>query len=133
MSNLKNLATMKRLVDIKYRQQQESFGRLTAQEGKLRNSLSRLETQRLDSLANCDPAQRAIGADGLWQAWIGRKQYELNMQLAQVLAVKERHIAQVREAFGKVLVTDALLDSASIELKKKKARARLERAIESTQ
>lgn len=131
MSKLSDLAAMKKLVEVKYRQQQESFSRLIAQENGLRASLRQLDDQMLESRNNLDAPQRAIGADVLWQAWIGRKKRELNMQLAQVLAVKERHIAQVRAAYGKVMVTNALFDEVSKDSKKKMAQTQLDRAISS--
>lgn len=131
MSTLTDLAMMQTLVEIKYRQQQESFSRLMMQENRLRASLSQLDQQLAESLSNGDTEQQAIGADVLWQAWVGRKKRELNMQLAQVLAVKERHIAQVRHAYGKVLVTDSLFEQVNAETKKKKAQSQLDRAISS--
>jgi hypothetical protein len=131
MSTLTDLAMMHTLVEIKYRQQQESFSRLMIQENRLRASLSQLDQQLTDSLNNGDTDQQAIGADVLWQAWVGRKKRELNMQLAQVLAVKERHVAQVRHAFGKVLVTDALFEQVNTQTKQKKAQSQLDPAIQS--
>lgn len=131
MSILTDLAMMQTLVEIKYRQQQESFSRLMMHENRLRASLSQLDQQLAESLSNGDTEQQAIGADVLWQAWVGRKKRELNMQLAQVLAMKERHIAQVRHAYGKVLVTDSLFEQVNAETKKKKAQFQLDRAISS--
>jgi hypothetical protein len=131
MSTLSDLAMMQKLVDVKYRQQQESFARLLAQESKLRGSLRQLDEHLATSRRNNDTSQKAIGADVLWQAWVGRKKRELNMQLAHVLAVKERHIAQVRSAYGKVLVTDDLHAQAVKELQQKKAQSQLDRAITS--
>ncbi|WP_299026906.1 hypothetical protein [uncultured Sulfitobacter sp.] len=119
------------MVEIKYRQQQESFARLMVQENRLRASLTQLDQQMADSRASKDSPQKAIGADVLWQAWIGRKKRELNMQLAQILAVKERHIAQVRHAYGKVLVTQTLVDETHTKARQKMAQSLLDRAISS--
>ncbi len=129
MNTLTDLAMMQKLVEVKYRKQQESFARLMAQESRLRASLRQLDMQMAESRSSADHQQKAIGADVAWQAWVGRKKRELNMQLAQVLAVKERHIAQVRTAYGKVLVTDALFEVVSTQAKQKKARSQLDRAI----
>jgi hypothetical protein len=131
MSTLRDLALMQKLVDVKYRQQQESFARLLAQEAKLRNSLLQLDQHLTASRTSTDTSQKSIGADVLWHAWVGRKKTELNGQLAQVLAVKERHVAQVRNAYGKVLATDGLYAQAAQELKQKKAQSQLDRAITS--
>lgn len=132
MNNLDDLTVLKTLVEVKYRQQQESFARLIAQENKLRTSLRQLDEHLTTSRTSEDTSQKAIGADVAWQAWIGRKKRELNLQLAQVLAVKERHVAQVRKAYGKVLVTDALLSEVKKDLMQKKAQSELDRAITST-
>lgn len=129
MSILTDLAMMQKLVEVKYRKQQESFARLMTQENRLRHSLRQLDMQMTESLSSDDHTQKSIGADVAWQAWVGRKKQELNTQLAQVLSVKERHIAQVRLAYGKVLVTDALFENASAQTKQEKARSQLDRAI----
>ena len=131
MTELKELATIQELVDIKYRQQQESFARLMAQEHRLRRSLVQLDEHLSASRNSGDTQQKVIGADVLWQAWIGRKKRELNMQLAQILAVKEKHIAQVRTAYGKVLVTDTLYETLKKGHAQKKAQSELNRAITS--
>lgn len=131
MSTLEDLAQMQKLVDMKYRQQQESFARLLMQESRLRNSLKQLDDHLAESRSSTDTPQKAIGADVVWQAWIGRKKRELNMQLAQVLAVKDRHIAQVRKAYGKVLVTDQLYAQTHMDAKQNKARSQLDRALSS--
>jgi len=128
MSKLSDLAVMRNLVEIKYRREQESFARLMIQENRLRAALKQLETQLRESRASGDTSQRAIGADVLWQAWVGRKMRDINMQLAQVLAVKERHIAQVQRAYGKVLVTDELFNGVDQDNRKKKAQSQLDRA-----
>lgn len=131
MSKQNDLAVMKNLVEIKYRQQQESFARLITQENRLRASLRQLDQQLADSRSSADLEQRAIGSDVLWQAWVGRKKRELNLQLAQILAVKERHVAQVKQAYGKVIVTESLLDQVKNESRKEKAQVQLDRAITS--
>lgn len=128
MSRLADVQMMKTLVDIKYRQEQESFERLKAEEDRLRAGLRKLDVQMLESRSSGDAQQRAIGADVQWQAWIGRKKRELNMRLAQVLAIKERHIAQVRKAYGKVLVSTELLDQLQADTRKQKAQSDLDRA-----
>lgn len=131
MSKIDDLATLRTLVEVKYRQQQESFARLMAQENRLRGALRQLDAQMAESRSNACAQQQAIGADVLWQAWVGRKKRELNMQLAKVLAVKERHVAQVRSAYGKVLVTDKLHRDACAQAQQKKAQSELDRAIAS--
>lgn len=131
MSTRSDLAMMQQLVDMKYRQQQESFGRLIAQEGRLRASLAQLDAHLAQSKDDTDGHQKAIGADIVWQSWVGRNKRALNMQLAQILAVKERHIAQVKDAYGKVLATQELHDRVQKTDKRKMAQAQLDHAITS--
>lgn len=131
MSKLDDLTAMKQLTEIKYRREQESFGRLLMQENNLRASLAQLDSYMAESQSSTDTPQKAIGADVVWQAWIGRNKRAINMQLAQVLAIKERHIAQVRAAYGKVVVTDELHDRLRKETAEKKAQVQLDRAISS--
>lgn len=131
MTKLSDLDMMRKLVDVKYRQQQESFARLMIQENRLRSSLHQLDEHLRNSRSSEDTSQKAIGADVVWQAWVGRKKRELNMQLAQILAMKEQHIEQVHKAYGKVVVTDKLFESSTDEQSKKKAQFELNRAITS--
>lgn len=131
MTKLSDLDMMRKLVDVKYRQQQESFARLMIQENRFRSSLHQLDEHLRNSRSSEDTSQKAIGADVVWQAWVGRKKRELNMQLAQILAMKEQHIEQVRKAYGKVVVTDKLFESSADEQSKKKAQFELNRAITS--
>jgi hypothetical protein len=132
MSRLGDLEALRSLVDLKYRQQQESFSRLIAQENKLRASLAQLDAHMRESQCSTDAPQKAIGADVIWQTWVGRKKHEVNIQLAQILALKERHVAQVRHAYGKVLVINDLHNQLSKEVAQKKAQSQLDRAISST-
>ncbi|MEP1767148.1 MAG: hypothetical protein ABJJ53_10995 [Sulfitobacter sp.] len=129
MNTPSEIAKIQKLVDLKYHQQQESFSRLLAQENRLRGSLFQLDQQLSDSRNTTDTQQQAIGADILWQAWIGRKKRDLNLQLAQVLSVKERHIEQVRSAYGKVVVAEQLYQQACDKRKDKMAQFELNRAI----
>lgn len=131
MSTQTDFALMQQLVDMKYRQQQESFSRLIVQENSLRASLAKLDAHLAESKNNTDATQKAIGADVVWHAWIGRNKRALNMQLAQVLAIKGRHIEQVKNAYGKVLVTQELHTQVRKADAQKLSQSQLDRAISS--
>ena len=131
MSKQAELAVMKQLVEVKYRKQQDSFSRFLTQENNIRSALKQLSEQLTQNRSNEDAMHKSIGADVLWLAWHSRKKRELNLQLAQILAVKELHVAQVRKAYGKVLVTDGLLEDVTMSAKQKKAQSQLDRAITS--
>ena len=63
---------------------------------------------------------RAIGADVVWRAWVGRTKTKLNLELAQVLAQKEVMLRDVRKDFGKLAVCQKL---KQMELKNSKMTA----------
>ncbi len=123
---------VEQLVEIQYRQEQKSFQRLLAEEGRLRSALRQLDEHLKESRESGDASQRAIGADVVWQAWVGRKKQELNVRLAQVLSIKEHHIAQVRRAYGKVLAAQDLHLQAKTTQKKKMAQTLMDRAVNSS-
>ncbi|KEJ91055.1 hypothetical protein [Sulfitobacter donghicola] len=129
MKQTSEISKMQTLVDIKYQQQQESFARLVAHENRLKNALHKLDDQLANSRTNSDRSLQAIGADVIWEAWVGKKKKELNMELAQFLALKELHIDQIRQAYGKVLVTQGLSEKLKKGEKQKMAQIQLDRTI----
>jgi hypothetical protein len=130
MSELSDLRQLEGIVQARYQHQQQSFGRLVAEENRLRDELARLdrfmaETRRMP---RDESEMRAIGADLVWQSWLGRSKAQLNTKLAQVLAIKEQHLKQVRVAYGKLLVVQELIDKGTSDGRKKVARDALSRA-----
>lgn len=132
MKTLDQLKQMRVLVQAAYDREQISFQRVVAQENALRSELARVGA--LDSAARAtmsqDTAQRALGADVIWQGWVGRAKTQLNMKLARVLATKEHHLAQVRRAYGKVLVVEDLIKQAKVEEVKQAQKRSLDQAVE---
>ena len=131
MKTLDQYRQMAQVVEVQYRQQQKSFQRLVAEEGRLRGALRQLD-EHVRKSRTSDESLRAIGADVVWQGWAGRKKQELNMQLAQVLAIKEHHIAQVRRAYGKVLAVQELCTQERAARKQRTAQTLLDRAVTSS-
>ncbi len=127
-----DLNALAAITEARYAQQQQRFAKLLAEEERIRTELSRLE--EMDRSARASDAQaipmRTIGADVIWQGWIGRSRTALNMALARVLAVKEHHLSEVRRAYGKVLVVKEIRDQHITERRKKHDAAALSRAIE---
>lgn len=132
MSTEADLATLLTITQAKYDQQQQSFQKLVAEENRLRGELARLAAALKQS--QTEPEQesdmRAIGADILWQGWVGRSKTQLNLKLAQVLALKSHHLAQVKQAYGKVLVVKELQENAAGKTATKKANAASALAID---
>ncbi|TMM52503.1 hypothetical protein [Sulfitobacter sabulilitoris] len=130
MTHRGNLDALRRVSHARYLQTQLAFQTLVAEENRLRSELARLDAQLRGSRTEDATEMRAIGADVIWQAWVGRAKTELNLSLARVLAQKEHHLRQVRRAYGKTLVTEGLVAEEKALRSRKMARTNLERAIE---
>lgn len=113
-----------------YDRERHKLQKILAEEAALRAELLRLDALNSQARLATDESQRAIGADVIWQAWVGRAKTQLNMKLARLLAVKEHHQNLVRKAYGKVLVADELLAKARQERKRKLAKQALLEAID---
>ncbi len=131
MTAVDELGQMAVLVNAQYEQEQRKFAALIAQENQLRAELDRLDAMRRTThLPDASMVQmQAIGADVIWQGWVGRTKTALNIQLAQVLAQKEHHQGAVRKAYGKVLVVQEMRDQAHADAKMKRGKGQLDRAI----
>ncbi len=134
MTPLEELRALHQVTQARYDQKQQKFRKLVAEETRLRQELARLGDMLHQSRREGDnlPEMRAIGADILWQGWIGRSRARLNLRLAQVLAVKEHHLSEVRQAFGKVMVVEELMSQELARQKAATARTALDRAIAQT-
>jgi len=130
MSNLTDLQQLEAITQAKYDQQQQSFKRIQAEENRLRSELARLDDmlQQSNDAGTQVGEMRAIGADIIWQGWVGRSKTELNLKLAQVLAIKEQQLHQVRQAYGKLQVVQQLIAEAQRGLRKRKGQSQLELA-----
>lgn len=112
------MTQLQELVDITealYLKEQAAVQDILSQEAALRSKLAEIDQQvrkARDELSGIEPMQ-SIGADVVWQAWVGRAKYQLNTQLAQVLAQKEMVMDKVRRAFGKTLIASELAQAES--------------------
>jgi len=127
-----DLEQLKSLSELKYRQSTQALALILQRESELRTELSRLRQLVLETHAQ--PAEdahvRAIGADIIWLKWVGQAQRKLNIELAQVLARKEGHMAANRRALGKKLVSEELAARAvSIRSANRQAK-QLQKAID---
>lgn len=128
------LEQLEAITEARYQQQQQGFQKVVAEENRLRSELSRLDQHLRDSQTAIykDTPMRTIGADVIWQGWVGQRKAELNMKLARVLAMKEHHLKQVRTAYGKLIVAQTLRNDAETALRKDREKAQLNRAIDQT-
>ncbi|WP_299779777.1 hypothetical protein [uncultured Roseobacter sp.] len=120
------------LADAKYKARQQLFQSLVQRENAIRADLHQLDEQARASNTHSDPSMRSIGADVIWKAWLGKAKTSLNMKLALVLAEKDQHVRQVRQAYGKVLASEGLLQEVSEDERRKRRNRELEKAIETT-
>ena len=129
MTTARDLQDLHRITRARYDQRQQSFAKVLAEETHLRNELARLDDMHRDTQAPDPTPMRAIGADIMWQGWVGRARTDMNLRLARVLSVKERHLLEVRRAYGKVLVVEELQSRMLQEHRNNRDDASLAQAI----
>lgn len=129
MTLLTDLRRMQQVVQAQYDQKQQYFQKLTSREAHLRSELARLSAQARETGGD-DLALQSIGADILWRGWVGRAKKQLNIELAQTLALKRHHQAEVKHAYGKVMVVKELITKTQEKARKDRAAKGLQIAID---
>ncbi|MDW3223519.1 MAG: hypothetical protein R8G34_11670 [Paracoccaceae bacterium] len=129
--NLKDLKEISALVEAKYEVRRQAFQTIVAKENDLRSELRRIDIQAQTARQSVVPSMQSIGADVIWKRWVGRAKASLNTKLALVLAEKEQHIRQVRQAYGKVIAAERLIEDLSDRDRKALNDLALGEAIES--
>lgn len=122
---------MEKILDLKFQRKQQVFSKVLAQEAKLRAQIGQLNEQEQDAEQSNQQHIKAIGADVIWKAWLERTKTALNMELAQVLAQKERLLVSVRKDYGKLLVSRQLLRKQGAEIAHERQKKSLNTSIES--
>ncbi|GFE49566.1 hypothetical protein So717_13190 [Roseobacter cerasinus] len=117
------------LADIKYRTRRQRLQKLVQKESAIRSDLAKLGQQAKEADRASDKTMQAIGADVIWQAWLGKSKTALNMKLALILAEKEQHLSQVRRAYGKVLVSGEIADAVSSHQRSASIKSDLDKVI----
>lgn len=107
---MRKFTDLARVTDAVFQGHLAGLQRLAAEENLIRDTLSSLETARKDNILSDDPQieMRALGADLLWEGWIMRQRMALNIRLANLLVQKEALRNEMRKAFGRANVTNAL-------------------------
>lgn len=126
-----DLKQLKKIMEIKSMKSQRALAEVQAEEADLRGKISTLMEHRRRS-HDTDPMlmpMRTIRADVLWQAWIDRTQNDLNIDLARVLARKERVQRSAAQDIGKHQVAIKLNENAEKDRALEKAEADLSRAL----
>lgn len=125
-----NLEQIQTLLDLKYRRSRAGISQILQQEASLRADLEKLARQEAENRHDDIQKMKAIGADVLWQAWLGRMRAQLNRELALVLAQKEIVMKSVRQDFGRLSVSGQLLRSSLEAERATAAKNMLEEAID---
>ncbi|MDT8325884.1 MAG: hypothetical protein RQ750_00665 [Roseovarius sp.] len=116
------LSDLTKLTEALYQAETAKMKDLLSQEARLRQDLAQLEEYRRSNrdLPETDlQGVRQIGADLLWQGWVGRNKAELQSDLARVLGRKGQMIGHLRRAFGKhQAATRMLADDTHANAKK---------------
>lgn len=132
MTSNESLSVLHEIANAYYERQRSDFDLILAQEARLREDLARLDA----SVPQCDDEEsgyarmQMIGADVLWQGWLGRAKTRINMELAQTLARKAQATKRVKDAFGKILALDEMIVTIEKENRKAKERSDLELALQ---
>ncbi len=108
ISKWHSLAT---LANLKYEQELKKTAELRTNLESLaerRQSLNKMNEQALCDFSQPHPAHWHDG-DFLWQTWVGRNVRALGMEEAKARALLEIHMPEMRKAFGRKSVTEALV------------------------
>jgi hypothetical protein len=117
---MRKFTDLARITDAVFQGQLAGLQRLAAEETIIRDTLSSLEAARKDKMSIDDPniEMRALGADLLWEGWVVRQRMALNMRLANVLVQKDALRGQMRKAFGRAKVAEALSLAEQAKIRK---------------
>ena len=130
MSKFKEL---KAISDLKYGAVKRDLMAVVSEEQTLRQKLSDLNTHaRAKENDASAMAMKLTAADLAWSAWLEQARSDCNLELAKVLARKERFLARARLSFGKVLVSDSLNTKDSEARRRKKAAHTIEEVMSSS-
>lgn len=119
------------VAQARYDQQRQALMSVVQKENAIRAELARIAglDQSSGPSEQVIGEMRAIGADMLWHAWLGRSKTSLNQELARTLARKNIEQTQVRRAFGKVEALKTLIGAEKTKIAKRRTQASLSRAI----
>lgn len=131
MKKVQQLQQLESILALKYEKQLQSFKRISLRETQIRSEIEKLKQYATENRES-NAQMQSIGADVAWQAWQGRKRAALNLELAQILSIKEQQLKQLRVAFGKHSVTQRIGQKMDHDHKAKRAQKALSQAIETS-
>lgn len=127
---LDDARTLHALADARYKARQQLFQTLLQRENSVRADLAKLDAQAKAAEQAADGTMKSIGADVIWKAWLGKSKRSLNMKLALILAEKDQHLRQVKQAYGKVLASEEIMRTIQRKQRDDARKLDLEKAID---
>jgi len=118
------------IMEVRFLQRQTTFAKIVAEENRLRAELAKIDQLASDAQSKDDAYLKAIGADVIWNAWVGKTKSQLNRELALVLAQKNKILGSVRREFGKLLSAEQLLKQHNHSVEQQRLAHRLSNAID---
>lgn len=115
MNQFTQLKQLRAIADVAFEAERTKLAKLNLREASLRQTLRDLDQARSDRsnmASRMDEPAVIAGADMQWHRWIDHRRSVLNTELAQVLALKSRQLAQVQKLFGRQQALTGLLDQA---------------------
>lgn len=124
---ISQIGELVQITDALFQVEQAKMQRIAAEENLIRQALTDLDAQYSTAMNDSSDmmAVRALGADLLWQVWVGRKRADLQMELARVLVRKAQAAEGLRHAFGKNHVADQLHQRETTKNNQKETALRL--------
>ena len=111
MNRKQQLAGLQQLSGLQFRITRAEMTDLVHKEMALRQNLEQLiqsKANQAQAKRNSDEAALIAGADIRWHQWVDQRRAKINMELAQILALKENSRTKLRRAFGRDQVTQSL-------------------------
>lgn len=102
MSKDLKLQDLAKLSTIKLQVVQVEMAKLKEREAALRLSIKNLSESKHHQISTASASDPALiaGANIRWHQWVDQRKTSVNYELAQVLAQRERYLAQLKLAFG---------------------------------
>ncbi|MEM6890557.1 MAG: hypothetical protein AAF636_20860 [Pseudomonadota bacterium] len=116
----KRMGRISKVLVASYEAQQFKLQSVLEDESLLRQEIDLLKSRALDAQTHSCESMLLVGADMIWQTWVERKIVQLNAQLAQVLALKDHELTQLRKEFGKKTAAEKLHNRALNETQNRK-------------
>lgn len=120
------------LMEARYQRSQQPLKSITSRENQLREELKKLKLQ-LASVhkhgLHDHREMHLIGADVAWEKWVEKTRKALNLELATVLAEKQKHLTSVKNSFGKFKAVETIALQVELNTKLQTQETQLEQTI----